>query len=37
MALLFLLQFSCLWHNALGLGLGVVHPLIGRYVVGEKL
>ncbi len=32
LAFLLLLQILCLWHNALGLGGGVVHPLIGRYV-----
>ncbi|EHD2237120.1 hypothetical protein QNE95_004367 [Vibrio vulnificus] len=31
LAFLLLLQIECLWHNALGLGRGVVHPLIGRY------
>ncbi|KIE19313.1 hypothetical protein SE23_17620 [Vibrio sinaloensis] len=30
LAFLLLLQIWCLWHNALGLGGGVVHPLIGR-------
>jgi hypothetical protein len=30
-AFLLLLQIQCLWHNVLGLGGGVVHPLIGRY------
>ncbi len=31
LAFLLLLQIECLWHNTLGLGKGVVHPLIGRY------
>ncbi|EGQ9064966.1 hypothetical protein D0263_25425 [Vibrio parahaemolyticus] len=30
LAFLLLLQIWCLWHNALVLGGGVVHPLIGR-------
>ncbi len=33
-AFLLLLQIWCLWHNVLGFGGGVVHPLIGRYVQG---
>ncbi|EOK5734599.1 hypothetical protein ACWOUW_004311 [Vibrio vulnificus] len=37
MALSLLLQFQCLWHNALGVGGSVVHPLIGRYVLGDKM
>ncbi|MDE1266148.1 hypothetical protein [Vibrio aestuarianus] len=32
-AFLTLLQIKCLWHNALGLGGSVAHPLIGRYVL----
>ncbi|EGQ9809006.1 hypothetical protein FWP27_23140 [Vibrio parahaemolyticus] len=32
LAFLVLLQIKCLWHNALGLGGSVAHPLIGRYV-----
>ncbi|EGR0911870.1 hypothetical protein EI614_05795 [Vibrio parahaemolyticus] len=31
LAFLLLLQIKCLWHNALGLGGSVAHPLIGRY------
>lgn len=31
-AFLVLLQVKCLWHNALGLGGSVAHPLIGRYI-----
>ena len=31
LAFLVLLQIKCLWHNALGLGGSVAHPLIGRY------
>ncbi len=34
-AFLLLLQILCLWHNALGFGGGVVHPLIGRYVAKD--
>ncbi len=30
LAFLLLLQILCLWHNALGTGGSVVHPLIGR-------
>ncbi len=30
LAFLVLLQVKCLWHNALGLGGSVAHPLIGR-------
>ncbi len=37
LAFLLLLQIKCLWHNALGLGGGVAHPLIGRYVNGAHL
>ena len=37
MAFLLLLQFWCLWHNALGLGGSVAHPLIGRYVFGGEM
>ena len=33
LAFLVLLQIKCLWHNALGLGGSVAHPLIGRYVL----
>ncbi len=31
LAFLLLLQIKCLWHNALGIGDSVAHPLIGRY------
>ncbi|CAH8217498.1 hypothetical protein VAE151_630009 [Vibrio aestuarianus] len=37
MAFWVLLQIKCLWHNALGLGGSVAHPLIGRYVFDEFL
>ena len=33
---LVLLQIKCLWHNALGLGSSVAHPLIGRYSAMHK-
>ena len=34
-AFLLLLQIWCLWHNVLGFGGGVVHPLIGRYAFSQ--
>lgn len=36
LAFLLLLQITCLWHNALGFGGSVAHPLIGRYTLYEE-